>query len=168
MIHFTRWKVGLIIAVVIFGIVTALPTLLPSSAQRHWPSWLPYNEPRLGIEYTGGTRVVLAANRQAFQHEYLMNLRNRVHSLLIENRHRRARVVVEDDHLLVRLTSTGERDTAYELLDDNYNAWPYTWVKLQRNGASRIQITVPSHVLDSALSRAVDHAAGDGRVRFQQ
>ncbi len=87
LVHFSRWKAALIIAVTLLGIVTALPTFLPSSAWHHWPSWLPYNQLRLGIEYTGGARVVFAADRQAFQREYLVRLRKSVHDVLIENRH---------------------------------------------------------------------------------
>ena len=167
MVHFARWKVGLVLTVAMFAIVTALPTFLPGSAQNHWPSWLPGDRLHLGIEYTGGTRVVLAANRNAFQREYLLQLRKSVRDVLLENRHTRARVVVAEDHLLARFPSPGERQQAYDLLDATFNTFAHTRVGLERRDPSAIALTVPVGVLDEALSRSLDRSLEHGKIRIR-
>lgn len=166
MVHFTRWKAGLVLAIAMFAIVTALPTFLPSSALHHWPSWLPNDRLHLGIEYTGGTRVVFAADRDAFRHDYLVRLRKSVHDVLLEKRYTHARVVVAGDHLIARFATPSERKQAYELLDANFNTFAHTWVALERRNATAIVLTVPAGVLDDALNRAMDGVAAGAKHAF--
>jgi len=41
MLHFTRWKMIAILAVVLAGIVAAIPNLFSRATVESWPSWVP-------------------------------------------------------------------------------------------------------------------------------
>ena len=64
MLDFPRWKVLSIWAVVALGILFSIPSLLPGSAQRYWPSWLPDSKINLGLDLAGGSHLLLEADSQ--------------------------------------------------------------------------------------------------------
>lgn len=59
MLDFPRWKVVGILAVVILGVMMAVPSLVPESA---WPKWLPAPRVNLGLDLSGGSHLLLEAD----------------------------------------------------------------------------------------------------------
>ena len=62
MLDFPRWKVFSIWAVVLLGILFAIPSLLPGKAMERWPSWLPSAKVSLGLDLAGGSQLLLEAD----------------------------------------------------------------------------------------------------------
>ena len=62
MLDFPRWKIFSIWAVVLLGILFAVPSLLPSQAREQWPSWLPNARVSLGLDLAGGSQLLLEAD----------------------------------------------------------------------------------------------------------
>lgn len=62
MLDFPRWKVFSIWAVVLLGILFAIPSLLPAQAVERWPSWLPSARISLGLDLAGGSQLLLEAD----------------------------------------------------------------------------------------------------------
>ncbi len=66
MLQIERWKVVLIVALSVIGILYAVPNVVPSNAQawleEHMPSWLPSKTVNLGLDLRGGSHLLLEAD----------------------------------------------------------------------------------------------------------
>jgi preprotein translocase subunit SecD len=61
-LDFPRWKVWSIWAVVLLGILFAVPSLVPKQFEDRWPSWLPSARISLGLDLAGGSQLLLEAD----------------------------------------------------------------------------------------------------------
>ncbi|MFP5329691.1 MAG: protein translocase subunit SecD [Alphaproteobacteria bacterium] len=66
MLDFPRWKVLSIWAVVLIGMLLAIPSLLPARMVAAWPSWLPSARISLGLDLAGGSQLLLEADSRDF------------------------------------------------------------------------------------------------------
>jgi preprotein translocase subunit SecD len=71
MLAFSRWKIGLVVASVLFGVVFTLPNLLPVGVM---PSWAPSQRLNLGLDLQGGSYLLYEVDTAALQKERLTNL----------------------------------------------------------------------------------------------
>jgi preprotein translocase subunit SecD len=71
MLAFSRWKIGLVVASVLFGVVFTLPNLLPVGVL---PSWAPSQRLNLGLDLQGGSYLLYEVDTAALQKERLTNL----------------------------------------------------------------------------------------------
>ena len=55
----SRWLLATYAAVILFGMVTALPNLFPQSTLAQLPGWLPKQQVTLGLDLRGGSHLVL-------------------------------------------------------------------------------------------------------------
>ena len=78
MLDFPRWKVWSIWAVVLLGVLFAIPSLLPSRAMQYWPSWLPSAQISLGLDLAGGSQLLLEADRQDLMKQRLQTMEDTV------------------------------------------------------------------------------------------
>jgi len=65
-LDFPRWKVLSIWAVVLIGILLAIPSLMPARMVAAWPSWLPSARISLGLDLAGGSQLLLEADSRDF------------------------------------------------------------------------------------------------------
>lgn len=61
MLDFPRWKVWLVIAATVIGIILALPSLLPNSATGWMPERFKQSKISLGLDLAGGSELLLEA-----------------------------------------------------------------------------------------------------------
>ena len=59
MLDFPRWKVWLVIATTLIGILFAIPSIVP---ERYWPAALPAPRINLGLDLSGGSHILLEAD----------------------------------------------------------------------------------------------------------
>ncbi|HVF84213.1 MAG TPA: protein translocase subunit SecD [Sphingomicrobium sp.] len=62
MLDFPRWKVWAISLTILLGILFAIPSLLPQSAMKRYPSFLPQARINLGLDLAGGSHLLLEAD----------------------------------------------------------------------------------------------------------
>ena len=62
MLDFPRWKVISISLLLAFGVLMSIPSLLPASALKYWPSFLPEETINLGLDLQGGSHILLEAD----------------------------------------------------------------------------------------------------------
>jgi preprotein translocase subunit SecD len=62
MLDFPRWKVLSIWAVILLGLLFAIPSVLPQSALQKYPTWLPSARISLGLDLAGGSQLLLEAD----------------------------------------------------------------------------------------------------------
>lgn len=59
MLYFSRWKTIGIWAVVLLGLLFALPNLFPQSVLAKLPDWMPKKQMTLGLDLQGGSHILL-------------------------------------------------------------------------------------------------------------
>ncbi|MGV3550972.1 protein translocase subunit SecD [Rhizobium sp.] len=70
----SRWKVGTYLAVIIIGLLIALPNILSDRMLASLPSWLPHSRVALGLDLRGGSHLVLEVDRDSMKNEWLQTL----------------------------------------------------------------------------------------------
>lgn len=64
MLYFSRWKTISIWAVVLIGVLFALPNIYPEGLRSQLPDWFPKREMTLGLDLQGGSHILLQLERQ--------------------------------------------------------------------------------------------------------
>lgn len=59
MLHFTKWKIILVLLISVLGIAFALPNMVSEETRTSLPDWLPNQAMHLGLDLQGGAHVVL-------------------------------------------------------------------------------------------------------------
>ncbi len=59
MIYFAKWKIAVIAAVLLAGIVAAAPNLLSPETAERLPDWLPHQQVSLGLDLQGGSHLLM-------------------------------------------------------------------------------------------------------------
>src|SRR4029079_14200401 len=63
MLYFPRWKIAIILFVVIAGVLACIPNFFSAETVASWPSWLPKRQLVLGLDLRGGAHLLLEVNR---------------------------------------------------------------------------------------------------------
>ncbi|UXN64176.1 hypothetical protein N8E89_17415 [Phyllobacterium sp. A18/5-2] len=63
MLYFSRWKTVLIWAVVLAGLILALPNVFTQDQLVNLPDWLPKKQLALGLDLEGGSRIGLQVDK---------------------------------------------------------------------------------------------------------
>jgi len=82
MLYFSRWKTISIWLVVLWGIIYALPNIVPQSMLANVPSWGPNRPMTLGLDLQGGSHILLAIDRTDLIDERLTAARDEVRTAL--------------------------------------------------------------------------------------
>ncbi|MGD9377933.1 MAG: protein translocase subunit SecD, partial [Methyloceanibacter sp.] len=82
MLHFQRWKVILVGAIVFAGFVFAAPNLFPSSALHGLPSWVPHKQVNLGLDLQGGAHLLYRIDETELVDDWLGTIRGDVRESL--------------------------------------------------------------------------------------
>ena len=88
MLYFSRWKTISIWAVVLIGVLFALPNLYPEGLKSQLPDWFPKREMTLGLDLQGGSHILLQLERQDLIDERLEATRDDIRTLLRDARDR--------------------------------------------------------------------------------
>jgi preprotein translocase subunit SecD len=78
MLDFPRWKVFSIWAIVLVGILFAIPSLLPQQVRQYWAAPLPQSTINLGLDLAGGSHLLLEADIQDLQRQRLQTMEDTV------------------------------------------------------------------------------------------
>lgn len=118
MLHFSKWKIGLILAVCLAGVLFAAPNLTSREHADSWPDWLPSQRINLGLDLQGGSHLLLEVDMDAVVRERLTNLVDEVRSTL-----RRARIGyrglgVAGEGVSLTLRDTDRADEARRLISE--------------------------------------------------
>ena len=74
MLYFARWKIVLIVLVVLFGVVATLPNFFSAETLRQWPDWLPKRQIVLGLDLQGGAYLLYEVDKTDYQQKRLQAL----------------------------------------------------------------------------------------------
>jgi protein-export membrane protein SecD len=86
MLHFQKWKMILVLGVVLAGFVFAAPNLFPASALQNLPSWFPHKQVNLGLDLQGGAHLLYQVDDKELIDDWLGTIRGDVRETLRSNR----------------------------------------------------------------------------------
>ena len=112
MIRLPRWKVILVLAALVFGVLFTLPNVLPASTLATLPGWLPHNKINLGLDLQGGSRLLYEVDTAALHKEKLTNLTEDVRNTLQQKQIASTPPVLSNGVVDVRITDPGQVDNA--------------------------------------------------------
>lgn len=79
---FPRWKEILIACICAFGVLFALPNVLPQSVLNKLPSWMPNQKVYLGLDLRGGAHLLLEVDLETVANDYLNQILDSARSTL--------------------------------------------------------------------------------------
>ena len=118
MLHFSKWKAGTILAIVLFGFLLALPNVLPPNVRAYIPPFLPSTPVTLGLDLRGGSYVLLEVDRKDLTDQLARQLTGDIRQTLRENKIRRYSGLGRsaDGGVSVRITDDADVEKAYTAL----------------------------------------------------
>jgi preprotein translocase subunit SecD len=116
MLELSRWKILLVLASALFGLIFTLPNVLPDQALRQAPAWLPHDKLSLGLDLRGGSYLLMEVDTVALNQERLTNLTEDIRTKL-----RVAQVTfdglgLQGETVQVHVPDAGQYAQAYKLL----------------------------------------------------
>ena len=117
MLHFSRWKINLILAVCGLGILFAAPNLLSEQQADSLPGWLPHKQISLGLDLQGGSHLLLEVDADTVVRERLEALEDEARTILRSAKIGYTGLGVSGDSVILTLrTPDVDRELAVDLL----------------------------------------------------
>lgn len=116
MLYFSRWKTISIWAVVLIGVIFAIPNLYPQSLRDSLPNWIPDRPMTLGLDLQGGSHILLAVDRQDLIDERLQATRDDIRTLLRDAKIGYTGLTGTGRSVQVRIREANELDKAKDAL----------------------------------------------------
>jgi preprotein translocase subunit SecD len=115
MLHFPKWKIALVAIVSFFGILLAIPNLLPRETTDKLPSWL--QPVSLGLDLQGGSYLLLEVDTNYVLREQISALVESIRTTLRKEHVKYADLGMSGkDAVKVRVLEPDERDGARQFL----------------------------------------------------
>jgi SecD/SecF fusion protein len=157
MLALSRWKIALVVASVLFGLIFTLPNLVPPSTL---PSWAPQQRLNLGLDLQGGSYLLLEVNTDALNQERLTNLTEDVRTKLGTAQIDFSGLGVHGDLIDVRIDDAAKVQAAYDLLNTSLGE------QLLTGGRNVTVRQKPDQIIEVAfVQQAAQAAARDAVAR---
>jgi preprotein translocase subunit SecD len=164
MLHFSRWKIGFILLVVLVGIAYAVPNAIPKKTLEGLPDWMPSQQVHLGLDLQGGSHLLLEVNTAELRADWLEAIQDDVRVALRDKRIGYRNLRVDGDHVSVTIREPGRVDEAYQTISDL--AQPLdgnlltgvgggTDIAVERAGDSRLRVSLTEEAFAQRLSSAL-------------
>jgi preprotein translocase subunit SecD len=114
MLALSRWKIFLVVASAVFGLLFTLPNLLPAGAI---PAWAPHQRLNLGLDLQGGSYLLLEVDTVALRKERLTNLTEDVRTKLRAGQIDFTGLGLTGDAIEVRISDPTKVADAFKLLN---------------------------------------------------
>jgi len=170
MLHFQRWKLILVLGIVIVGMLVALPNLFPASTVAQWPRWVPHKQVNLGLDLQGGAHLLYQLDEKEMVEDWLNNIRSDVRETL-----RKSRIGYTDlsqnvpgRSVSVRIREPGDAEKAFTELkklalpvgNDVFGGFSGTDLEVTRQGDDVVTLGVTevglSQRMDSAIKASIE------------
>jgi Preprotein translocase subunit SecD len=166
MLIFQRWKLILVLAIVVLGFLFALPNLFSASSLARVPAWIPHKQINLGLDLQGGAHLLYQLDESEMVEDWLNNLRGDVRETL-----RKARIGYNDltqnvasRSVSVKMRDPADLDKAYAELrklavpvsSNVFSGFSGYDLTVDRQGDDEITLTVTVAGLTQRMSSAIE------------
>lgn len=114
--HFSRWKIFVISAICLAGILTALPNFFSKESLAWVPDFLPKKQLNLGLDLRGGAHLLLQMDTKELKKDWLDNLRGEVRKILRDAKIRYTGLGQTADAVRVKLVDPAQTSEALSQL----------------------------------------------------
>ncbi|HEX4889145.1 MAG TPA: protein translocase subunit SecD [Alphaproteobacteria bacterium] len=118
MLQFARWKIAVILLLLLTSSYYAAPNLLSDSLLARLPDWMPKQKINLGLDLQGGSHLLLEVDVQAVINERLQSLMEEVRTALRKQRIGYKKLGIRDGALQVEIREPGQFESARELIKE--------------------------------------------------
>jgi preprotein translocase subunit SecD len=118
MVQFQRWKVILVLAIIVASIIASLPNLFGSERLQSMPSWFPKNQVSLGLDLQGGSHLLLEVDLAALEAEHLETLLDSIRVSLRRVQIGYTNLVVKDGAASVEIRDPAQIEQARTLISE--------------------------------------------------
>ena len=122
MMTLSRWKLILVAMAVVFGLLFALPNVLPQTVRDSLPGFMPRETLNLGLDLQGGSYLLLEVDTDALRTERLTNMVEDIRSQLGEKRIAFSGLGVVGGSVVLRVTDPADVPAAARQLRENIGA----------------------------------------------
>jgi len=114
MLNFPSWKIWAITLTCLFGVLLAIPSMLPGHVTENWPNW---TKPHinLGLDLAGGSQLLLEAETGELERQRLETLEDAVRVELRRANIEIGNVSTAENQLSFRLANPAQRDQALQI-----------------------------------------------------
>jgi preprotein translocase subunit SecD len=160
MLNLSRWKVILVVASVIFGILFSLPNMLPAQMREQLPGWFPRQTLNLGLDLQGGSYLLLEVDTAALRKEKLTALTEDVRKTLRDDQIEFTDLGAVGGQVSVRIVDPGKVDAAYSAVNklSNIMANGSPDLTVTRTPDQRLRLAYAEQALREQESSAVDQS----------
>ncbi len=168
MLRFPTWKVVVVLAVCIAGVVFSLPNLFPRAEMERMPDWLPHQQINLGLDLQGGSHLLLEVDLSSVIDERLTSLLDDVRTTLRPERIGYRGLAIKGGAVGFTLTDPATTARAIELLGGlNPNPLSHD-VEITDAGNGRIEIRLTEKAAQSLRDTAVKQSLEIVRRRIDE
>lgn len=118
MLYFARWKIAVILMLLISSAYFAAPNLLSDATLARLPDWMPKQRINLGLDLQGGSHLLLEVDVQAVINERLQSLTEEVRTALRKERIGYKKLGIRDGVLQIQVREAGQFESARELIKE--------------------------------------------------
>jgi len=173
MLDFPRWKTISISLILAFGVLMAIPSLLPAGAAKYYPSFLPQEKINLGLDLSGGSHILLEGDPKDVAAQRLQNMEETVRGAM---RNAKPRIGIGDisregGKLSFLVRDVSQVDAAREVILPLTSGAGLTGQRdwdIEVRDTSRIVLTPTEAGLTEALDQAMETATEVVRKRIDE
>ncbi|MGZ5917479.1 MAG: protein translocase subunit SecD [Methyloceanibacter sp.] len=166
MLVFPRWKLILVLSIVVLGFLFAIPNLFSASSLARVPAWLPHKQVSLGLDLQGGAHLLYQLDENEMVEDWLNTLRGDVREGL-----RKVRIGYTDlsqnvasRTVSVKMRDTADLDKAYDELrklavpvgSNVFSGFSGYNLTVDRKGTDEITLTITDQGLTQRMGSAID------------
>ncbi|MGZ6042594.1 MAG: protein translocase subunit SecD, partial [Asticcacaulis sp.] len=117
MMNLSRWKVGVVLAAILFGILFSLPNFLPADVRNSIGGFMPSKTLNLGLDLQGGSYLLLEVDTDALMKEKTQDLIENIRSDLKDKNIASSVPVANGMTVSVRINDASQINDAYAVLN---------------------------------------------------
>ncbi|MET0338310.1 MAG: protein translocase subunit SecD, partial [Caulobacter sp.] len=172
MIALSRWKIVLVVLALVFGVLFALPNVLPQRTVDSLPGWMPKQRLNLGLDLQGGSYLLLEVDTQALRVERLNNMVEDVRTTLRNEQIAFSGLGEQNGRISVFITDAAQANSAANTLRNSVGA-PLAGTPGGRDvnvnlQGQRIEITFVAAAFNAEAAKAVDQSIEIIRRRIDE
>ena len=118
MVYFAKWKIVMVLAICLLGVLFAAPNLVKPKVLEGLPDWLPHKQISLGLDLRGGSHLLLEVDVDAVIKERMEGLVDSVRADLRKARIRYTGLGIDGHGIKVTIRDTDKLDEARTLVRD--------------------------------------------------
>jgi SecD/SecF fusion protein len=163
MMNLSRWKIGVVLAAAIFGILFSLPNFLPADIRAQIPGFLPSKTLNLGLDLQGGSYLLLEVDSDAMVKERVTGLVEDVREQLTAQHIAFTGLATQGRSVTVSITDPTRVDDAFSIVSKMSTPLIKSPGQHDLNvgkSGQTITATLSQQGIDEATSGAVDVSLG--------